>query len=290
MRVVRWQQPAQFLQHVTPYLLQQEAKNNILFGITGNLTRQPTVPPDTYMAHVEDVDGGIMLAAVRTPPHRLLISVVARQEALPALLDDVYATYGTISGVNAAKADAAWFAEHWAVRTGQTYRLNIPMRCYQLTAVHLVRGVVGEMRRATPELRELLADWADAFTVEALNEHDPEGAARAVDNQLALDSGEVRGLYVWWVGDVPVCMTSAAGPTPNGMRVNLVYTPPEHRRRGYAGALVAAVSQRVLDSGRRFCFLYTDLRNSTSNRVYQNVGYEPIADVDEYRFDEGETR
>ena len=79
-------------------------------------------------------------------------------------------------------------------------------------------------------------------------------------------------------------MAGASGRTPNGIRVGAVYTPPEKRRRGYASALVAALSQEQLDGGKKFCFLYTELANATSNKIYQQVGYEPVSDVDEYGF------
>ena len=57
-----------------------------------------------------------------------------------------------------------------------------------------------------------------------------------------------------------------------------MYTPPELRGRGYATALTAELSQRLLDGrlfegGRRFCFLYTDLANPTSNAIYERIGY-----------------
>jgi hypothetical protein len=45
------------------------------------------------------------------------------------------------------------------------------------------------------------------------------------------------------------------------------------------------VSQAELDAGRRFCFLFTDLANPTSNHVYMDIGYEPVRDVDGYAFD-----
>jgi hypothetical protein len=41
----------------------------------------------------------------------------------------------------------------------------------------------------------------------------------------------------------------------------------------------------MLDSGRSFCSLFTDLSNPTSNRIYQNIGYNPVCDVSLYRFD-----
>ena len=67
------------------------------------------------------------------------------------------------------------------------------------------------------------------------------------------------------------------------MRVGPVYTPPAERRRGYAGALVAALSQQLLDTGREFCFLFTDQANPTSNHIYQQIGYAPVCDVAQYR-------
>jgi hypothetical protein len=63
-----------------------------------------------------------------------------------------------------------------------------------------------------------------------------------------------------------------------------VYTPPRFRRRGYASALVAELSRRLLDDGRDYCFLYTDLANPTSNRIYMDVGYELVCESADYAF------
>ena len=89
-----------------------------------------------------------------------------------------------------------------------------------------------------------------------------------------------------WIADgKPVAWAGVGGRTPNGIRIGPVYTPPEERGHGYASAVVAAASQAQLDEGRTFCFLFTDLANPTSNRIYQAIGYEPIGDFDEYHFD-----
>jgi hypothetical protein len=82
-----------------------------------------------------------------------------------------------------------------------------------------------------------------------------------------------------------VSVVGAGGETPNGIRIGPVYTPPEVRNRGYASALTAAASADQLARGRRFCFLFTDLANPTSNKIYQAIGYEPVCDMDQYRFD-----
>ncbi len=61
-------------------------------------------------------------------------------------------------------------------------------------------------------------------------------------------------------------------------RIGPVYTPAQHRRRGYAGAAVAQVSQALLDEGARVC-LFTDQANPTSNHIYTELGFRPVVDL-----------
>jgi predicted GNAT family acetyltransferase len=74
----------------------------------------------------------------------------------------------------------------------------------------------------------------------------------------------------------------AHGRTRAGTRIGYVYTPPEARRRGYASALVAEVSQTMLERGCDFCVLYTDMSNPTSNGIYQTIGYRLIEQVRDF--------
>jgi predicted GNAT family acetyltransferase len=121
--------------------------------------------------------------------------------------------------------------------------------------------------------------------LEALDEDDRPGAEKAADRWIA---GRGRSLYAWDVDGELVSLAGVTGPTPNGIRVGPVYTPPEHRGRGYASALVAQVSQAQLDNGRRFVFLFTDAANATANRIYQAIGYELAGDIDEYVYEAAE--
>jgi predicted GNAT family acetyltransferase len=68
-----------------------------------------------------------------------------------------------------------------------------------------------------------------------------------------------------------------------------VYTPPELRGHGYATAVTAELSRRLLDGRlfdgrRRFCFLYTDLANPTSNAIYERIGYRRVCESAEISF------
>jgi hypothetical protein len=92
------------------------------------------------------------------------------------------------------------------------------------------------------------------------------------------------GVHAWEVDGAPVSMASLQGATRHGVRVSFVYTPPELRGKGYATACVAILSERALASGRRFCTLYTDLSNPTSNAIYRRIGYRPIGESMMVRF------
>jgi hypothetical protein len=78
-------------------------------------------------------------------------------------------------------------------------------------------------------------------------------------------------------------MATVTRATPHGIGIGGVYTPPEYRRQGYGSAVVAAISQRQLDAGRRFCFLCADLADPHAHSIYLNVGYYPVCDYAAYR-------
>ncbi|HEY8426690.1 MAG TPA: GNAT family N-acetyltransferase [Limnochordales bacterium] len=283
MRLVRPHSASEFLQLVEPFLVQHEAEHNLMLGIAIGLVRDPgrfEHPP--YLAAVEEA-GRVVAAAVMTPPHNLALSRVEASRALELIAEDLHATGWIVPGVVGPKDVSRQFAELWQARTGAPFHLSMALRIYALERVRPPAGVAGRLRRATDNDRALLLEWVAAFMAEAEHAPDPARAQRVVDIHLHPDR---RSLFVWEDGQPPrpVSMAAFSRPTPNGVSVSLVYTPPELRRRGYASACVAALSQWLLDSGRRYCFLYTDLSNPTSNHIYQAIGYEPVCDADEYKF------
>ena len=122
----------------------------------------------------------------------------------------------------------------------------------------------------------------DAFLERAAADQPIADPAMRADAWLA---GIGRQLYVWETDGKPVSFLGVSGGTPHGIRIGPVYTPPEQRGHGYASNLTAAISQNLLDSGREFVFLFTNLANRTSNKIYQAIGYRPITDVDAYAFE-----
>ena len=279
MGLQRFTEVGDFLAVAGEFLVAREAEHNLIFGICSNLRDTPeTFSGAPYLAAVTFGDR-VVAAAVQTPPFRLVLSEIDDLAALPALAADLLdrdlpAVLGPVEIVRA-------FVEEWMAHGGPAAHLQESERIYRLTAVRPPRPVPGRRRVAAPGDRELVAAWLEAFMREAFGDADPGEVAAMTDRWLV---GSGRTLYLWEDGEA-VSLAGVGGPTPNGIRIGPVYTPPAARGRGYASALVAAVSQAELDAGRRFCFLFTDQANSTSNHIYQTIGYEPVRDLDVYRFD-----
>ena len=124
----------------------------------------------------------------------------------------------------------------------------------------------GQLRLAEPGDWPLIGQWAPLY-VRAT------GAAgdvlKFLERRLA-----TRSLFIW-DHDGPKAMVSISGYTPKGLRVSAVFTPADHRRRGYASNAVATISQRALDGGRNHCVLFAESHHTDTLRVYRNLGYRP---------------
>jgi predicted GNAT family acetyltransferase len=278
MRLIRFENVTEFTRHVEPFLVKRESENNLLLGLIPLALNYSSSP---YMVCVE-AEGEVVAVALRTPPRGLILSMVDETAPLELIAQDVYALFGSVPNVSGPKSIVAAFANYWQLCSGQTYQLDMAMGNYSLEQVRPVANVSGEGRLATEQDRDLLAEWFYAFEYEAFGKSDKAEAEETVKRWFATPTS----MILLWVDDgKAVSMAGSSRPTPHGMRIGPVYTPPEYRGRGYASACTAALSQQMLDAGYQYCFLYTDLSNPTSNRIYQNIGYELVCDIDSYRFE-----
>lgn len=271
-----------FLAAAGEFLARREAEHNLIFGICSWLRGNPGLVDEApSFLTVTDTAGRVVAASLRTPPHNQVLSTVDDAAAVGRLAEAL--RNEPLPGALGPRDVVGAFADRWTSATGKRWRVGARERIFRLERVIPPPVPPGAWRFLDANDRDLVARWLVAFGREAAPEDppitDPEGAAERWIAQVG------RTGYLWEVDGVPVSLVGAGGETPHGVRIGPVYTPPEHRGRGYASALTAAASQHQLDRGRRFVFLFTDLANPTSNKIYRAIGYEPVIDVDLLRFE-----
>lgn len=286
MTTTRFSDPTAFRDLVLPLLTPFEAENNLPLGVLSGVVSDPNRFHNVLLAVVhtgpEPSVDNIASVFMRTPPFPVMVAYgesaadPAVVETVIALLQDVYGS--DIGGFNLDTRLADAYVNAWVAATGANKRLRMSMRTYRCTRVNSLPTAPGTPRPPTAADAATLRAFVTGFYHDALpEEYDPQRVESYVKRVLTADPAQ-QGMLLWERDGEVVSMAAYSGPTPHGIRVNAVYTPKEHRKQGYARSCVAELTMRLLAEGRSFCFLFTDLTNPTSNRIYQEIGYEPVSD------------
>lgn len=247
-----------------------------LTAITSRL-RDPIEAPSVLLSVQENDE--VKGAALQTPPRPLIGSGIPVDLA-ELFAEALFPIAPELPGVNGSREVAEAFAGAWAARTGRVVEERMAMRLHRLEAL-LVPDVPGRVRFADDGDVELLCRWRRGFVVEAMGDVVvPVTAQDEVRQGMA--SGD--GYAIWEVDGEPVSWAVANRPVQDMSRIGPVYTPPEHRRHGYAAAVTAVVSQWARRNGAAEVLLYTDVANPTSNAVYRRIGFVPVLEATELAF------
>ncbi len=272
-----------FLSVARAALERHESANGLMLGICLRLAREPNAyGMQPYLATVESA-AGLRAAVVMTPPQKLQVYSEDDHDsaALRLVTDGLLRGQWPVPGVIAREAAAETFASIWCRQTSARCRKGMRQRIYELRQVAHPTYPSGHFAQATAEHSEFVRPWAHGFHEECFHDDRYEQAVRLADDKVK------RGDIFLWIDGAPRSMAAKTRPTPHGQAISYVFTPPEYRRKGYATAVVARLSQRILDEGKQFCTLYTDLSNPTSNSIYGRIGYRGVADVIDVHFEGG---
>lgn len=278
MIVDRLDDVREFIAETEQLLLEDEARHNLIIGLAHSINSTPALYPEHRLWLVRH-GREVVAAALRTPPHNLVVARPRDDEALMALaaqMDD------ELPGVTGAIPEVDVFTHAWCERRHVTARVVFEQGIFELRQVADVPRASGTLRDATHDDLALLAEWVDDFSREALGER--RSAEEYRRQVLARLDASLGGFGLWEDDGAIVSLCGFGGLTPHGIRIGPVYTPPALRGHGYATSLTATVSARLLRGGRKFCFLYTNLANPTSNAIYQRMGYVRVCDSRQMAF------
>jgi predicted GNAT family acetyltransferase len=287
MHLVELSDAASFLTRSSELLLKSEAQNNLLLSSALTLARASVTRSVKLSFYTVEQNRKTVCAALNSAERRLLLST-ASEEAAHFMGCEMAARQVLFRGVLGPAETAAAFCEGFSSNTGASKNLKakLPQNVLKLETSREVQANLsqnstqssGLTRLAKEKDLKILMKWTRQFVSECGMDESERESEEMLRRYI-----EGRQLFLW-EDSKPVAMAGYSGVTPNGVRVNMVYTDPAHRSRGYAGSLVNVLSQRLLADGHRFCFLYVESENVAANRVYRRLGYKSAGQFIEYKF------
>ena len=269
-------------------LLRHEAQNmlplgNLLIGYEGKDKHDWRDPANWLMTTVSD-EQGILLTAIMTPPFGITLYATnnhLNNDALTCLIEGLILTDFKIPNVVSEKSLAECFARSYVAAANMQYRVGFKQRIYVLQKVNSEILNIGNLRLAEEKDMAFLPYWIEEFQNDAL------ASSRSVQSDPEIYRYHINtgNLYILEHEGTPVSMAKIGRRMKTVCSVALVYTPPYFRKKGYASSCVAGLSRLALKQGYSSVVLYTDLANPTSNAIYQKIGYEPICDSLDIKFE-----
>ncbi|MCU5471915.1 GNAT family N-acetyltransferase [Bacillus paranthracis] len=257
-----------FKEEVTPFLEKNELENNLILGVL-QMVHQPI-----FMGIAKQGEE-IAVVFLQTEEKKQIIVATSEmaEEDIVELAKKLAEVYPNVPGLIGNKKIVQRLAEEIAVLENKKTTVAMEQGIYELKQVKKKWNGDEVFREVNSDELTLIEQWIYQFC-EDVNLPTTKEEAKQTAHTLITN----HRLFGLEVDGKLVSVAAKTRPTKNNITVNFVYTPKEERKKGYASNCVAALSQRMLDEGYKTTTLYTDLANPTSNKIYQEIGYEQIAE------------
>ncbi len=257
-----------FKEEVTPFLEKNEQENNLILGVL-QMVHQPI-----FMGIAKQGEE-IAVVFLQTEEKKQIIVATSEmaEEDIVELAKKLAEVYPNVPGLIGNKKIVQRLAEEIAVLANKKTTVAMEQGIYELKQVKKKWNGDEVFREVNSDELTLIEQWIYQFC-EDVNLPTTKEEAKQTAHTLITN----HRLFGLEVDGKLVSVAAKTRPTKNNITVNFVYTPKEERKKGYASNCVAALSQRMLDEGYKTTTLYTDLANPTSNKIYQEIGYEQIAE------------
>ncbi|PEC37590.1 GNAT family N-acetyltransferase [Bacillus toyonensis] len=257
-----------FKEDVTPFLEKNEQENNLMLGIL-QVAQEPT-----FMGVAKRGEEITVVFLQTEEKIQMIVATSENSEVdIVKLAKELSKVYPDIPGLIGNKEIVQKLAEELAVLENKKTNVVMKQGVYALQQIKKKWNEDGIFREITNDELPLIEKWIYQFCEDVklpTTKEEAEQTAHTLITNNRLFGLEVDGKLV--------SVAAKTRTTTNNITVNFVYTPKEARKKGYASNCVAALSQRMLDEGYKTTTLYTDLANPTSNKIYQEIGYEQIAE------------
>ncbi len=121
--------------------------------------------------------------------------------------------------------------------------------------------------------KSILIEWMKSYDIEALGALDNEALEKQVQEHWNLRL-QKNDSWVLLLDETPVALIAFNARLADMVQVGPVWTPPEHRNKGYARLLLAYTLYQEKLKGTKQAILFTD--NPAAIKAYLAIGFEKI--------------
>lgn len=259
------------------FLLQHEAEHNLILGLlAGIISGAVTTDHPWFFEIKEDLE--VVGYGIRTHASKGLVLSNLPMEASQFLATAVFEKDLRPREVTGPRMAASAFARTWQSEANVSFSVLMEQGVYRADKIDVAFCAKenGSLMVATAADLEVAGQFCLAFLKDCF----PFREDHATEAERLCKTHVDRGTLHFWKnsqGEV-VSMAASIRGSKNAGCLSLVYTPPQWRGKGYASAVTAALSAKIMKDGKKFCTLFTDLANPTSNSIYQKIGYQKIGE------------
>lgn len=120
---------------------------------------------------------------------------------------------------------------------------------------------------------DIVLQWTRGYEIEALGTLDDDKLSEK-SIQTAHDRIDGDNCWILEADGVPVALCGFNAQLPEIVQIGPVWTPTEHRNKGYARHLVARTLERARARGVQKSILFTDV--PAAHKAYQAIGFRKI--------------
>lgn len=283
IEVVEFKDVETFLEQCESLMLGRETENNLILGLADAMAKKSReISAPLFLGVLEN--DKVVGAGVRTDQARPLSITKMEDHHISPLCSKIKELGYRLAGVVGEEKTSEKFSRVYSSMYSVESTLFMYQGVYELHNVIEPNSNGNELVLATNSEIETVQEFIEGFIRECfpnnINVKDEVEvmAKRHINNKTLYLLRTSNGQFV--------SMAANNRATKNSACVSLVYTPNKCRGNGYGSLVTAMVSKKMLDNGKAFCTLFTDLTNPTSNSIYKKIGYEMIGKSKHFEFKE----
>ena len=282
VKVIRNKSSKEFLELNESILRKNITANNFLLGQAIQSIKGISEYTDLAFFTIYNDDQIIGQAINTDEAHNLLVTKMPGVVA-PYIADEFIKHRGSCQGVGGDIETAKALIEVLGQRWQKAYKLHDRLGIYELNDL-----IMPELRDCSLISQDdvdpnLALEWVTAFIKEC--DMTPNLDYATESKKVLKRHDKIKGIRFIknGFGDT-VSMAAKHREFEDRATVSLVYTPPKFRRNGYGKIVTALLTRELLRAEYVQCNLLADLLNPTSNKIYQEIGYEFIGENVSYTF------